>query len=965
MTAPLLATKLYIPPVRPELVSRPRLIERLNEDLHRKLTLVSAPAGFGKTTLLSEWVAGCGRPVAWVSLDKGDNDPTLFWAYFIAALQTVYPDVGAAVMAVLQAPGVAKANTVAGATTPPPIEPLLTGLINEIAEVPDPPSTLRQAPGPLALVLDDKYRAEGQRAQDGAGSGRRLVLVLDDFHVITEQQVHDGVTFLLDNMPPQMHLILSSRADPPWPLARLRARREMTELRTNDLRFTSQEAATFLNEVMKLDLSPEDVAVLEDRTEGWIAGLQMAALSMRGREDLSGFIRAFSGSHRFILDYLVEEVLDRQSNDIQEFLLKTSILEQMTAPLCDAVRFGRAKSPSSSIGTAVTDSADSQTILTQLEQASLFLVPLDDERRWHRYHRLFTDLLRSRLEQTQPDQVSTVHRRASDWYEQNGLIAEAVSHAFAAGDVERVARLVEGNALAMMDRGELTTLVAWLNALPEEMIRSRPWFCVARAWALIYTGQVDALDPLLLDAEKALLEVPANQAGLDEHVAGHIISIRAYTLILKGNMSRAAKLAREALERLPEQDLTARGWTASLLANALRWGGNLAAADQAFAEASAISRAAGDSHVAVDVLCDWAGLQIMQGQLHKAAATCRDAMALADDCAAQSGRRLPVTGYAHVRLSVVLRQWNDLEAALRHAREGIHLCEQWGWAEILVGGYVNLAKALEAIGDMDSALDAAQKARQVARGVSPWFDAYAAALEARLWLAQGDGDPDRLAAAYRWAAEESRLSVDGEPGFQYEFAYLTLARVRMAQGRGDPSRLDEAVGLLTRLLEVAQAAGAMGYVIEILVLQAMALQAQSKMDQALTALERALSLAEPQGYVRTFVDEGPPMAQLLRQAIARGIAVNYAGKLLATLEIEMKDERRMITSAPSSLVETLSERELEVLRLLPTFLSSTEIAEELFIAASTVRSHIKSIYGKLDVHTRREAVARAQDLGLL
>jgi LuxR family maltose regulon positive regulatory protein len=355
----------------------------------------------------------------------------------------------------------------------------------------------------------------------------------------------------------------------------------------------------------------------------------------------------------------------------------------------------------------------------------------------------------------------------------------------------------------------------------------------------------------------------------------------------------------------------------------------------------------------------------MQGQLHKAAATCRDAMALADHCAAQSGRRLPVTGYAHVRLSVVLRQWNDLEAALRHAREGIRLCEQWGWAEILVGGYVNLAKALEAIGDMDSALDAAQKARQVARGVSPWFDAYAAALEARLWLAQGDGDPGRLAAAYRWATEESRLSVDGEPGFQYEFAYLTLARVRIAQGRDDPSRLDEALGLLTGLLEVARAAGAMGYVIEILVLQAMALQAQGKIDQALTPLERALSLAEPEGYVRTFVDEGPPMAQLLRQAVARGIAVDYVGKLLAALEKETKEKQRMMEPFPPSLVEPLSERELEVLRLLTTHLSSTEIAEELFIAASTVRSHIKSIYGKLNVHSRKDAVRRAKELELL
>ena len=865
-----------------------------------KLILISVPAGFGKTTLLSEWVAGCGRPVAWVSLDKADNDPARFWAYVIFALQTAHPNVGEAALAALQSP------------QPPPIEMPLTSLINEIAEIPDP-----------------------------------LVLVLDDFHMITGHQVHDGITFLVDNLPPQMHLVLSSRANPPWPLARMRARREITELRVDDLRFTPAEAAAFLNDVMGLGLSAEEIATLDTRTEGWIAGLQMAALSMQGRTDVTAFIKAFSGSHRFVLDYLVEEVLDRQSSAIQAFLLKTSILDRLTALLCDVV----------------TDSNDSQTILIQLEQANLFLVPLDDERRWYRYHRLFADLLRSRLQQTQADQVPTLHCRASEWYEKNDLIAEAVSHALTAGDIERVARLVEGNALAMMDRGELTTLVGWLDALPDEVVCSRPWLCVAHAWVLAYAGQADAVEPLLRDAEKALdgFDQAAKADVEGQRIAGHIAAIRTYVAGLRGDMSRSAELAREALERLSEEDLMARGWTALMLGFALRYKGDLVGAAHALAEATAISQMAGDSHVVMLVLCELAALQFLQGRLHKAAATCRDALQSADEYARRGGQRLPVTGYAYARMSNVLREWNDLEAALRHAREGLELCKQWRQADALLEGYIHLARALQAIGDADGALSAIQEAKQVASDVSPWFVVYAEAYEARLWLAQGD-----VATAALWA-QESGLSIDDDLSFQYEFIYRTLARILVTQSRSDPTGrlLDEALGLLAQLLQVVEVVGAMGSAIEILVLQAMALQAQGEGDQALTALERALSLAEPEGFVRIFIDEGAPMGRLLRQAIAHGSAADYAGKLLAALEKETKDERQIEQPCPSPLVEPLSERELEVLRLLTTHLSSTEIAKELCISVNTTRSHIKNIYSKLNVHRRVEAIQRAEELELL
>ncbi|UCC65140.1 MAG: LuxR family transcriptional regulator, partial [Anaerolineae bacterium] len=702
MTTPLLKTKLYIPPIRPELVSRPRLIERLNAGLGRKLTLVSASAGFGKTTLLSEWVGACGRPVAWVSLDEGDNDPIRFWAYFIAALGTIpafkEADVGRSALAMLQTPGFPAAETSL------PIEALLTGLINEIVEI-----------------------------------AVSFAFVLDDFHLIAERQIHETMAFLIDHLPPQMHLILSSRADPPWPLARLRARREMAEFRINDLRFTPEEAATFLNDAMGLALSPEDVAALEARTEGWIAGLQMAAISVRGwrrrraHRNLTRFIESFTGSHRFVLDYLVEEVLEQQPPAVQEFLLRTSILGQVTASLCDAL----------------TGRKDSQAVLTQLDQANLFLVPLDDERRWYRYHRLFADLLRSRLAQGQPGQVSVLHRRASEWYKGNGLIAEAVNHAFAAGDLEWAVGLIEENALSMIYRHELATLVGWLNALPADVVRARPWLCVAHAWALVNIGQLEAVEPLLQGAEKALVgldeqaegpvlsaaEGPVLSAAEGRRIASYIAFVRAYLAGLNGDMALAAKLTREALERLPEEDLMARSYAVMWLAFTLRWNGDLVAATQAFSQAITVSQAAGDIHINLHSLSGLAGLQRMLGQLRKAVVIYQDALRLADEYAREGGWKLPITSLLHSNMSAVLREWNDLEAALLHATEGFELSKHWGQPDILLRGYVEMAAIRQAMRDAGAALEAIQKARQVASGLTSWADAALAVDEARLRLA--------------------------------------------------------------------------------------------------------------------------------------------------------------------------------------------------------------------------------------
>jgi LuxR family maltose regulon positive regulatory protein len=898
VTAPLLKTKLYIPPIRAGLVPRPRLIEGLNAGAERKLTLISAPAGFGKTTLLSSWVhAVRAHPtapvhVAWVSLDEGDNDLLRFWAYVIAALQTVQRDLGEAARQVLQS------------RHPPPIQALLTGLINELIESPHP-----------------------------------IALILDDFHTITVRDVHDAVTFLVENSAPQTHLILSGRTDPPWPLARMRARGDIVELRADDLRFTPEEVAAFLNDVMGLGLSADEIAALDARTEGWIAGLQMAALSMQGRQDTGAFIRAFSGSHRFVLDYLVEEVLSQQSSDVQAFLLQTSILDRLTAPLCDAVTGGR----------------DSQGVLARLEQANLFLVPLDNERCWYRYHRLFADLLRSRLQQIEPERLAPLHRRASEWYQRNGRIVAAVSHALAAGDVERVAHLVAGNALAIMGHGELTALARRLSALPEKIVRSHPWLGVSRAWVLAYTGQLEAVEARLREVEVAL-ESPEirTEIGTEaRHIAGHIAAIRAYCAGLRGDMSRAAELARDALERLPAEDLMARGFATSLLGSVLRWSGDLAAAARISTEAVAISQAAGEDRVAADTFCDLAALHLVCGQLRRAAATCREALELADGMVRRGGQRLPVTGFAHVRMSTVLREWNDLEAALHHAREGVELCVNWGWADGLVFGYGCLADVLQTSGDEEGALAAIQESIQIASSVSPWLGSYAMAQQARLWTAQGN-----LSAASEWV-RESGLRVDDAIRFQDTFWYLTLARVLLAQGRPE-----ETLTLLTALLEAAESVGATGTTIDIVVLQSLALRAKGRLEESLDALKRALSLAEPEGFVRSIIDGGAPVGELLRSARARGIAVDYVDRLLAALGTET-GEGQAARPPRSPLAEPLTEREMEVLRLLTTGLSTIEIAEQLFVTANTIRSHVKNIYRKLSVHGRMEAVQRAMELGLL
>ena len=915
MTSSILVTKLFIPPTRPDLVPRPRLIERLKEGLHRKLTLISAPAGFGKTTLVTEWLDSmqldAKNKVAWLSLDEGENDPVRFLTYFITALNRVAGmegSIGDGALSMLQSP------------QPAPNEAVLTSLINEIADLPN-----------------------------------KIIFVLDDYYLIGSSPVDVALTFLLENLPPQMHLVIATREDPNLPLARLRALGQMTELRVTDLRFTPSEAAEFLNQVMGLNLSAEEIAALETRTEGWIAGLQMAALSMQGREDFPEFIRAFAGDNRYIVDYLVEEVLQRQPERVRSFLLQTSILDRLCGPLCDAV----------------TSQEDSRGMLEALERGNLFVVPLDDKRQWYRYHHLFTDVLKVRLMEGQNNQLRTLHLRASEWYEHNGSQSDSIRYALAAEDFERAAGLIELAWPAMDESFQLATWLGWGKALPGEIIRTRPVLCVGYAWALLNGGEFEAAEARLLDAERWLEptadmseqmdEPPTKMVIVDEEqfrsLPVSLASARAYHAQALGDVPGSAKYARLALDLIPEYDYFARGRAAVLLGLAQWASGDLDAAHRSFADAMASFRMAGNILFAISFTFILADIRMTQGRLHEAVSTYERSLQLA---AGQGEPVLQGTADLYLGLSELLCEQGDLEAAIQHLMKSKKLSEQ---AEVYQYRLcIAQARIMETQGDLDGALDQLDEAeRHYLRGPIPDVRPVAA-LKTRVWVRQG-----RLTEALGWTRERG-LSVDDELSYLREFEHVTLARVHIAQYMYDrvDGSIHEAAGLLERLLEAADEGGRMGSLIEILALRALAHEAQGDIPPALVSLERALTLAEPEGYVRVFVDEGMPMAHLLSAAAAQGIMPDYTGKLLAVFESEQqKSEGKYYRPPAQPLIEPLSQREFEVLQLMALGLSNREISERLFLALSTVKGHNRRIFGKLGVQRRTEAVARAHELGLL
>ena len=901
MAIPILTTKLYVPPLRENVVLRPHLIERLDEGLRRKLTLISTPAGFGKTTVLSEWIAAYKGPAAWLSLDEGDRDSARFWLHFIAALRTLAASIGTKEMGALQSP------------QPPSIEAILTSLLNQVVSLPDD-----------------------------------FIIVLDDYHMVDSKQIDAALAFLIEKLPPQMHLVIATREDPDLPLARLRARDQLTELRVKDLRFSESEAAEFLNQTMGLRLLPEDIAALEARTEGWIAGLQLAALSMQGIQDTAGFIQSFTGSHRFVLDYLLEEVIHKQPENIQTFLLQTSILERMCGQLCDAV--------------LLNSSVAGQETLEHLERANLFIVPLDNERRWYRYHHLFAELLRNRLARTYPDQVADLHRRASDWYSHNDFPNEAVTHALTVQDWSRAAEIIERFSDEWPMRSESHTRLGWFEAFPAQVLLDRPGLGLVYAWALFMANQLDRAEQQLNQLTPLVQTAPSL---LGEHyVIRVMIAMRRY------DMPAFFELARQALSRVPPDEASPRSRILLTLGVAYdEMGGDFAAARNAFREAYELSKASpspssvGNAPLPLTALAYLADYELLYGNLREASRMYELALELADKWDAQSSLALYLAQQGKAGL---LYEWNDLDGAARALQECIRIGELWKSPPLLVPAYGLSALVMQARGQTDEALDVIRRAEQATRdSYTPPYDMGMLALyQLSLWIAR-----DEFQAIAQWEQDHGS-EWQSHVGRARDALTIVLARARIARYHRmrDDSALSQARALTVPALEQAQADGLMLHVTRLLLLDALVLYAQGETASAIATLKRALALAEPENYVRSFLDIGKPMEEFLlwgleSQSLTEAHLRAYVSKLLSRFGADVP----VGSSQPigDALIEPLTERELDVLRLIAKGLSNREISERLFLALSTVKGHTRIIFDKLQVQRRTEAVARARELGLL
>jgi len=905
----LLRTKLFIPPPHPDRVERPLLFARLDAGLRARLVLVSAPAGFGKTTLLSTWISLRQVAAAWVALDRRDNDPTRFWSYFLAALQTRQPDLGRSAQAMLQTP------------QPPPLEAILTSVLNEISLLP------------------------------GA-----ILLVLDDYHTIENPDIHQGIAFLLEHASAQLHLLIASRSEPPLPLPALRVRRELVELGPDDLRFSHDEAAAFLSRVMKLDVSSADINLLEQETEGWIAGLQLAALSLQTSEDISSFIHSFSGSHHYVFDYLAQEVLQQQPVEIQEFLLQSSILDNLSGSTCDAV-LGRMRS---------------QLILEQLEHAHLFLVPLDQQRSWYRYHHLFSEFLRTRLQQLYPrEQINALRLRASTWYDQQGHYLEAIEQALDAEDTALSTDLIVQNIDTIFANSELTSLLGWIDRLPADIFEELHAMSITAAWAYHSTGRHNTAQHYLDLAETALgVKADGSEASRQSPVPvrlalAEIICIRASLAFVDVDLEAVeaySKLAREYLDgtEIPGYYQNAGSLLAVIEFNQAlvsEYSGDIPGAVRSFEETKRLSQLWKNPHLLALSNSHLAHLLVIQGKLRQAAQLYQAAIKEAE---AIGSRPSLMSGMVRVGLGNILYEWNELDQARRYLEEGIELGKQWANIETTIPGYVGLARFFFSSGNPEHALFLLEDITRVVESMyAPLITNLIAAERAWLLLKLGE-----KGEAQAWI-EGNLERVGGFIHYMQEEDVVYLARLLTALNRHQ-----EALQLSDRLLEPVETGGRTGRLVEVLVIRALAFYGLGETAPALDALQRSLNLAEPEGYQRIFMDAGANMKGLL--ALVEGNSTGYAKKLLSSFgklaQPSLAPARRTPEPTPPESevpIEALSERELEVLRLIAQGYSNQQIADQLYISLNTTKTHVKNILGRLQVENRTQAAARAHELGVL
>lgn len=898
MTHSLLATKFFVPPLQANLVHRQRLLDRLDESLRdkKRLILISTPAGYGKTTLLSAWIQKSNYPVAWLSLDDADNDPVKFMTYLIFGLREIKPGIGAALE------DFSSSQTQISNTQ-------LTSLVNDLIQLPE-----------------------------------NTLIILDDYHNITRRTIHDAISYLLEHSAPNFHFIIATRADPPLPISRMRGRGQVVELRQNDLRFSLDELSDFFTRQRSLQLSHNDITALYDRTEGWAAGMQMAAASMVNQDDITLFIQDFTGSNRFILDYLLEEVLDNLAENIKLFLLRTSILDQLCAPLCDHLLADFSDQP-----------VNSQAILEELEHKNLFIIPLDDRREWYRFHRLFSDLLRQRLELFSPDSKPVLHQRASNWYELNGFPESAIDHAILAQDYPHAAELIEASAEAVLMQSQVTTLLSWLHKLPISELHDRPVLSVYYAWVLLWSG--------------APLETIDEHMKVSASRQGHSIfrlPLQAFLEIYNGNVDHAITLSQQALNQLPAEEELLRSLANFVLASCYLARGESAKGIEQLEKTARASQRVGNVMIAALVLCELGDESQKLGQLYQAQRLYNQALEISSD---QQGNLLPVAGKALIGLGDLEREWNNLISADQITTRGIALAEQWS----VLGsfeGYINLAMIKDALGETQTGDTIFDHLHQLAYqfDASEVDDYVVEMVAARRNIVRGD-----FAAVEGWIEKRS-LEAELPPDKDDSVDKLLQSRLRKYENTIRARYLiakeqyDQALKLLDQVYLEAESMNRIYLQIDIEILRAISYYKIGDVSSAVEAFYRALNLSEPEGFKRIFLDHGKTLIGLIntvQDEIHEPRMAAYTEMLLDSLTAEFQAKQSSPGTKSSEILEPLSHREMEVLQLLQSSLSSTEMAHELSISINTLRTHQKNIYAKLNAHSRYEAIARAKEAGLL